>query len=500
VLVTDGDPLINTAAWALARFYRRELVGDDAAILEMARHLAGEPLTSRAIAAYARHGWQLLALTALRLGPFEYPDLVALFEIEPAAAMARIHARGKPLQTHETEEFLAQLGTAYDRVCGLLQAHCGVRVVRVQVGQLSAEEAMQHVIDAVADHTTRAAEPPAQLDSKTIFVVATTMSGSLKDQAKVELIEPEFRARAGTAVFVAKAHSHAEAREMTRRAVQAGARIIVSAGGGGTFNAVVEGCHIDGVVPPDLRLAFLRKGSADLIGKALGIPDALPDAVQTIVNGIEADHDMAADVLAVEAASPDGNPHCRHLVGFGGFGVFGEVPRFTEARWIKYYKGVLGALFGDLGPFFVGLPLATASWLFQRLLGRTPHTILTLDGEVLAPDLWGAVLLLNGDLGRDLPLARGLPLASSTFRVVALRFRGFRTALRQIQACRRGTLLDEPERFAAVVRTVRSLVVQPVSTQPFLVNVDGLRVDARGAVRVSVSGRVNLIAAPRSPL
>ena len=37
-----------------------------------------------------------------------------------------------------------------------------------------------------------------------------------------------------------------------------------------------------------------------------------------------------------------------HMIGFGGVGIFGDIPRFTESRFIKYYKGFLGYFFGHV--------------------------------------------------------------------------------------------------------------------------------------------------------
>jgi hypothetical protein len=102
--------------------------------------------------------------------------------------------------------------------------------------------------------------------------------------------------------------------------------------------------------------------------------------------------------------------------------------------------------------------------------------------------------VLAGDLGPEFPLGRGLPLGSGSFRVIALHYRGLRQALRQIRAARRGTILDEPESYGAVVRTVRRLTVWPTKARPYMVNVDGLRMLTRGEVRISVSGQVWLIA------
>jgi hypothetical protein len=66
-----------------------------------------------------------------------------------------------------------------------------------------------------------------------------------------------------------------------------------------------------------------------------------------------------------------------------------------------------------------------------------------------------------------------------------------------MNACRRGVILDEPDRYDAVVRTVRTLEVRPAKPRPAMVNVDGLRMVTRGAVRVTVSGAVKLISGRR---
>jgi hypothetical protein len=174
-------------------------------------------------------------------------------------------------------------------------------------------------------------------------------------------------------------------------------------------------------------------------------------------------------------------------------GLFGEVPRFTESRLIKLYKGVLGTLLGDLGPFFVGLALAAGWWQLQRHLGRVPPMSLTLDEQQIPAETWAAVLVLNGDLGPEFPLGRGLPLGSGSFRVIALRYRGLRQALRQLKAAQRGSIIEEPERYGAVVKTVRRLTVSPAQARPQMANVDGRGMLTRGIVQISVSGQVWLI-------
>ena len=496
VILCDGDPLVNTAAWAAARFARERLADDDALDEGLALLTREQTVPLRALRRELERSWQLTVLNRLRLGRFSYPDLVVFLRIDPNVALARIRARGRPQQAHETAAFLTELDRAYERVCTLLERRRGLPVLRLRADALSHEETVTAVVAA----TRAQLMPRDEVDADSaesggrIDVIATTMSGSIEDQRKVGRIGPEFRARTTRPVRVHTANTHVEAQELAHAAVSRGGRLLVSAGGAGTFDAVLEGAHLDGRVPEDLRLAFLRKGSADLIGKVLGIPDTLPEAAQAIVCGIESGDTVPADVLAVETTTPAGEPVTRHLVGFGGLGVFGDIPRFTESRFIKTYKGVLGQLFGDLGPFMTGFALATAYWNVERLRGRRLRTTLVLDGEELPPEAWVSVILLNGDLGRDFRLGRGLDLASGTFRVIALRYLGPRETVRQAVACKTAAVLDDPERYGAVVRTVRTLAARPERLDyEQLVNVDGLKLCARGPVSVSVGSRIALV-------
>jgi len=103
-----------------------------------------------------------------------------------------------------------------------------------------------------------------------IDVIATTISGSIKDWGKVKRIVPLFNEHGMTDVNLCTADTHAEARRKTAELVAAGGRIIISAGGSGTFNAVLEGCFDSGQDLKEVRIGFLRKGSADLIARRWG--------------------------------------------------------------------------------------------------------------------------------------------------------------------------------------------------------------------------------------
>ena len=502
VILCDGDPLVNVSSWAAAKYLRDELAGDDAMLFDLVQFMAGiRRIPARDLRYYARHTWQLALANRLHLTRFPIPDLVVLLEIAPAAALERIRTRGRPLQAHETEVFLADLADGYDRVCNLLEARFGIEVVRLRVDELGLEETVGAVVAAVRAGEARRRDPTplGPVDPDAIEVIATTMSGSFADQKKVGQIELTFRGMTDRPIGMHVADSHEEAERLAHDIVEGGGRTVVSAGGAGTMNAVLEGSHVEGTVPPDLRLAFMRKGSADLVGKALHMPAELREAAVAISESITVDRQIPADILSVEAVEPDGRAQLRHLLGFGGIGVFGDVPRFTEGRAVKYYKGLLGTLLGDLGPFYVGLALAAVTWSARCLVRRVPKLELELDGERLPAERWQSIIWLNGDLGKDFPLGRGLPFQSDGFRVVVLHHRGVRSMLRQVVGSRTGALLDEPAEYDATVREVGTLVARPVgSSHRFMVNVDGLRLETAGTVRVEVSGQVLLLEARRS--
>ena len=268
VILSDGDSTLNSAAWAAARFYRTELEDDDEALDSLLRRLTGEETIPLAEARYyLRRAPQLLLLNRLRLGRFTYPDLIVLLGIDPAVALERIRARGKPLQAHETEELLGELGLAYERVCSLLEERREIPVLRLAVDALSHEETVARVVSATFDLVERrAAERPGVSSPDDIDVVATTMSGSIQDQAKIGRIGPEFRTRTSRPVRVHKARTHAEARELAHDITARGGRTIVSAGGAGTFNAV----HPPGSTP---RRTHPRRPPDRVPPQRIGGPD-----------------------------------------------------------------------------------------------------------------------------------------------------------------------------------------------------------------------------------
>ena len=89
-----------------------------------------------------------------------------------------------------------------------------------------------------------------------IDIIATAISGSVKDWGKVKRILPEFERHGFSQeeVRLHEVYSHADARMLTRRLLLEGSQAIIAAGGSGTFNSALEGCHDAGVDLNTIRL------------------------------------------------------------------------------------------------------------------------------------------------------------------------------------------------------------------------------------------------------
>jgi diacylglycerol kinase family enzyme len=329
-----------------------------------------------------------------------------------------------------------------------------------------------------------------------IDVVATTSSGSIQDWKKVERIVPLFEEHGFDDVSLHVVDTHAEARAKANEVVAAGGRLPISAGGSGTFKAVLRGCIDSGVPLGEIRLGFLRKGSADLIGKVLEMPDEIEEAIAVFAASIRSGSTVVCDVLLAESTGGAETP--QHFVGYGGAELFGRIPHYTENRFMKWYKGVLSQFFGDLGPFTTGMSLSLLERLVKGPFGGRGRWKVLVDGKEVARKKYVALMILNGYLGPDLSLTSD-PLGSGHFHLFCLRDEGLSRLPRQIHAARSGAIAREPERWGMESYVVEeSLELTPSKPGPFPANVDGSTLLCAPSLRVRIVDRVPLMARSRS--
>jgi len=324
-----------------------------------------------------------------------------------------------------------------------------------------------------------------------IDVIATTISGSIADWKKVEKIIPLFNKHGFGDVHLIEVDSHEAAREEAKKSLLSGCKILISAGGSGTFRAVLEGCLESQVGLFEIRLGFLRKGSADLIGKVLQMPDEIENAIQVLAESLTQDCYLSADVLHAACETSEEIP--RHFIGYGGAEIFGRIPYYTENRYIKYYKGVLGQIFGDLGPFTTGMTLSLLERIIKIPFSKKKYWRIYTDGDIKAEGYYHAIILVNGYLGPDLPFS-DKSLASGEFYVFGLKDMGLFKLFSQAKHARMGTIVNDPERWGLEAITAENKIELVCNSDiPFPVNVDGSTFIATNTMTFSRVAKIPLL-------
>lgn len=132
---------------------------------------------------------------------------------------------------------------------------------------------------------------------------------------KTRLVDDHSQARLAAAEFVS---------------AEKGPVLIVSAGGGGTLRAAVEGV-MDAYpkAPPKasrVQLAGLRMGSGNVVARELGMPLDPLEAAREVGESLAAGKTMPVGVLRCTHGTAGGGSMTLHAVTMCGLGAFGRVP------------------------------------------------------------------------------------------------------------------------------------------------------------------------------
>jgi diacylglycerol kinase (ATP) len=164
--------------------------------------------------------------------------------------------------------------------------------------------------------------------------------------------------------------------ELAKDAVGRGYEVVVSVGGDGTINEVVNGLHQSGGIG-DAALGIINTGTGGDYIRTVGIPRRYDAACRCLMQP----HRSTVDLGMVEYAS-DGQRVKRLFVNFAGLGFDAEIVRRTT----RQFKSL-----GSMGSYLMGV-LATL------LCYRNRQVTLTIDGEVAEREVC-AVIMNNGRYG-----------------------------------------------------------------------------------------------------
>lgn len=170
--------------------------------------------------------------------------------------------------------------------------------------------------------------------------------------------------------------SPGHARELAREAAQKGHELVVSVGGDGTINEVVNGLYEANALA-DATLGIISTGTGHDYIRTLGIPWSYPEACQLLINPQK----RTVDVGVVEFCR-DGNVEKRLFVNFSGIGFDAEVVKATTQN-VKKLRSTASYLTG----------------LFRTLITyKNKGVSIAIDGESTDAKVC-TVLMCNGKYG-----------------------------------------------------------------------------------------------------
>jgi diacylglycerol kinase (ATP) len=202
------------------------------------------------------------------------------------------------------------------------------------------------------------------------LVIHNPAAGRRRSRRTRDLAEARrILAEAGIAAEIADTERPGDATLLARQAVEQGCGMVIACGGDGTINEIANG-----LAGSRVPLAVLPAGTANVLGKELGLPWNIPEAAHRIPAGRLA---RIALGLAVPngAASAEG----RYFVCIAGAGVDGSMVYRVNSQ-LKQATGTLAYWLAGLGHFFtyhlVRFSVDASGQSFQAaqvIVGRTKH-------------------------------------------------------------------------------------------------------------------------------
>jgi YegS/Rv2252/BmrU family lipid kinase len=234
--------------------------------------------------------------------------------------------------------------------------------------------------------------------------------------------------------------------ELAKSAASNGYDLVVSVGGDGTINEIVNGLYHAGNIR-DVTLGIISTGAgADYI-RTIGIHRHYTEAYQCLINSRK----LVVDLGVVEYID-NGKVSKRLFVNFAGLGFDAEVVKATTLR----FKAL-----GSTPSYLMGL-------LTTFLFYETEQVSLTLDGQLEERMVW-TILMSNGKYGGGgMLVAPDADPTDGLLDVVVIGNLSKFDLLKSLPRIYRGTHLSHPK---VTVKRAREIDIRP--GQPMSLQIDG---------------------------
>jgi len=250
-------------------------------------------------------------------------------------------------------------------------------------------------------------------------------------------------------------HGPDHATQLVREGLKSGAKRIISVGGDGTNNEVINGFFDDEKpINPDAQLGFVPRGTGGDLRKTLGIGRDL-SSWQTVLIRAKT---KPMDVGLVEYVSHTGETARRYFVNITSFGIGGLVDTKVNQS-TKVFGGKISFMIGTVKAIaayknkLVNLTVKSpdGSTVFDKSIRI--NNIAVANGQYFGGGMWVAPKALMDDGLFDVVILGDMTRAQMIFKASRIY---------------KGTHLDLPEVFSA-----RGSLVEATSEEEVLIDMDG---------------------------
>ncbi len=241
-----------------------------------------------------------------------------------------------------------------------------------------------------------------------------------------------------------------DAVEITRRYLREGYDLIVSVGGDGTNNEVVNGFfYEDRAVRENAALGFISTGTGSDLVRTLGIPKDFAGAARHLVKSSV----RQVDVGRISYMNNRGAPETGYFINIAGLGLDGETVGRVN-RTSKALGGFISFLWGTV---------------ISLLLYRNKQMAITVDGEPVCEGNITTVVIGNGGFfGGGMNIAPESLMDDGFFDIIILEGLSKLDLLMNLPGVYRGRHMGNPK-----IKFLRGKNIAIISPEEALLNLDG---------------------------
>jgi YegS/Rv2252/BmrU family lipid kinase len=271
---------------------------------------------------------------------------------------------------------------------------------------------------------------------KKFKVIANPTAGSSTVSKNWTKVESKLTSTLGD-LSIEFTQAQEDATRLTNRAIQDGFETIITVGGDGTINEVVNGFFENGhMLNLDAKLGFIPMGTGADWVRSIGVPNRLDAAAELILRG----QVRKCDVGILRCGAFDGTPRARYFMniadaGFGGQ-LAGRVNQSTK-------------LFGSSVSYLLGLLKTLAIYRNRRVR-------IHVDADFSEDRIVNSVIVANGQyFGGGMWIAPNARTNDGLFDLVIIGDISRREAIANINRLYKGTLAQHPKVTTLTGRKVR---------------------------------------------